>query len=279
MRKNSSSSNQNQVSPVAVIAGIAILLFIVGLFNSIKIIQPGTVGIEIRLGAAQENALNEGIHFVAPFITQVQNLNVRIQRAEVRTEAASQDLQVVNAAIVVNYRVDRPHAVELFRTLGMQYLVNVIEPAIQEAFKADAARYTAEELITKRAAVSEGIQESIRSRLEQFFVIVEAVNITSFEFSAEFNQAIEQKVIAEQAVLRAENELRRIMVEAEQAEAKARGEAAAILAKAQAEAEALELKKPLAQMELIWLTAVERWDGVLPTHLFGAPPMPVFETK
>jgi len=260
-------------------AGAVVILLIVGIYSSVSIIQPGEVGIAIRLGQAQENALIEGIHFIAPFITQVQHLNVRIQRAEVRTEAASQDLQVVNAAIVVNYRVDRPHAVELFRTLGMNYLVNVIEPAIQEAFKADAAKYTAEELITRRATVSEGIQESIRARLEQFFVIVEAVNITSFEFSAEFDKAIEEKVIAEQAVLRAENELRRIVVEAEQAEAKAKGEAAAILAKAQAEAEALELKKPLAVMELIWLTAVEKWDGKLPTHLFGAPPVPVFETR
>jgi len=277
MRRNNSSSNQNQVSPVAIIAGAAALLFIVGIYSSVKIIQPGNVGVVIRLGAAQENALGEGVHFVVPFITQVQNINIRIQRAQVETEAASQDLQVINAAIVVNYRVDRAHAVELFRELGMLYLVQVLEPAIQEAFKADAAKYTAEELITKRAEVSEGIQKSIRSRFEQFNVLVEAVNITSFEFSPEFNKAIEEKVIEEQAVQRAENELRRIMVEAEQEEARAKGEAAAILAKAQAEAEALELKKPLAVMELIWLTAVEKWDGKLPTHLFGAPPVPVFE--
>ena len=277
MRRNNSSSNQNQVSPVTIIAIAAVILFVVGVYNSIAIVQPGTVGIAIRLGAAQEPALGEGIHLIVPFITQVQHLNIRIRRAEVETEAASNDMQVVNAAIVVNYRVDREHAVELFRTLGMHFPETVLEPAIQEAFKADAAKYTAEELITKRAAVSEGIEESIRSRFEQFNVLVEAVNITRFEFSAEFTQAIEDKVIADQAVFRAENELRRVIVEAEQAEAKAKGEAAAILAKAQAEAEALELKKPLAQMELIWLTAVERWDGVLPTHLFGAPPMPVFE--
>ena len=122
------------------------------------------------------------------------------------------------------------------------------------------------------------IRESINTRLEQRGVLIEAVNITTFDFSQEFNKAIEEKVKEEQAAQKAENELKRIKVEAEQAEAKAKGEAAAILEKAQAEAEALGLKKEYATMELIWLTAVEKWDGKLPTHLFGAPPVPVFET-
>jgi len=279
MRRNNSSSNQNQVSPVTIIAIAAVILFVVGVYNSIAIVQPGTVGIVIRLGAAQPNALDEGIHFIIPFITKVEDFNVRIQMADVSTEAASQDMQVVNATIVVNYRVDRAYAVELFRTLGMHYLRTVIEPAIQEAFKADVAKYTAEELITKRAQVSTEFQNSVSAALEKFDVglVIAAVNITSFEFSEEFNQAIEQKVIAEQKVLQAEIELARYEFEAKQKVATAKGEAEAILAKAEAEAEALEMKKPFASMELIWLTAVERWDGVLPTHLFGAPPMPVFE--
>ena len=276
MRK--SNSNPNQVSPVTVMAGTVIVLFIVGIANSIAKIQPGEVGIVIRLGAAQENALREGLHFVIPFITEVQRINVRIQKAEVETDAASQDLQVVKAAIVVNYRVDENQAVTLFRELGLHYLTNVIQPAIQEAFKADAAKYTAEELITERATVSREIHESIITRLERFGVVIEAVNITSFEFSPEFNRAIEDKVMAVQRALQAERELERYRFEAQQKVETAKGEAEAIMEKAQAEAEALGLKKPYATMELIWLTAVEKWDGKLPTHLFGAPPIPVFET-
>jgi len=259
-------------------AGAIVILLIVGVFSSITIVQPGEVGIVIRLGAAQEKPLGEGIHFIVPVITQVEKLNVRVQKAPVETEAASQDLQVVKATIVVNYRVEKTQAVELYRELGRHYLENIIEPAIQESFKADAAKYTAEELITERAKVSADFLKSISTRLEPRGVVVEAVNITSFDFSEDFKQAIEQKVIEEQAVKKAENELERIKVEADQAEAKAKGEAAAILEKAQAEAEALELKKEFATMELIWLTAVEKWDGILPTHIFGAPPVPVFES-
>ena len=276
MRK--SYPGQNQASPLPIMAGAVILLLVVGLFNSIAIIQPGSVGIVIRLGAAQPNALEEGIHFLIPFITQVRELNVKIQKAEVKTAAASKDLQVVNAAIVVNYRVDKMRAVMLFREIGVHYLSTVIEPSIQEAFKADSAKYTAEELITERATVSAEIEKSIRARLEPFNVLVEAVNITSFDFSPEFNRAIEDKVMAVQKALQAERELERYRFEAQQKVETAKGEAEAIMQKAKAEAEALGLKKQYAVMELIWLSAVEKWDGKLPTHLFGTPPMPVFET-
>ena len=273
------SPSQNQVSPVAIMAGATLVLLLVGIFNSIEIVQPGNVGIVVRLGEAQPNPPDEGIHFVIPFITHVHKLNIKIQKAEVKTAAASNDLQVVNAVIVVNYRVDKKEAVKLFREIGINYLETVIEPAIQEAFKADAAKYTAEELITERATVSLEMRESISNRLQTFGVVVDAVSITDFDFSPEFNAAVEAKVTATQRALQAEEELKRYRFEAQQKVETAKGEAEAILEKAKAEAEALGMKQEYATMELIWLTAVEKWDGILPTHMFGAPPVPVFDTK
>jgi len=277
MRRNTPSPNQ--VSAGTVVAGAVVILLIVAVFSSITIVQPGEVGIVIRLGAAQEKPLGEGIHFIIPVITQVEKLNVRTQKTDVSTDGSTQDIQVVNASVVLNYRVDEALAVQLFRTHGRLYPSIVIEPAIKEEFRAGVANYAAEALITERSTFLREVQEALVTRFEPQGIIVVAINIASFDFSEQFNLAIEQKVIEEQAVKKAENELERIKIEADQAEAKAKGEAAALLEKAQAEAEALELKKEFATMELIWLTAVEKWDGILPTHIFGAPPVPVFETK
>ncbi|MDR0522372.1 MAG: prohibitin family protein [Planctomycetaceae bacterium] len=268
----------NPANPLAVIAGTAGILLVVCLYYSVSIIQPGSVGIVVRLGEAQPNALEEGIHLVIPFITQVRRLDVKIQKAEVKTAAASKDLQTVNAAIVVNYRIDKKNAVTLYREIGTDYLSTVIEPAIQEAFKSDSAKYTAEALITERAEVSIGIKKSISDRAEKFGIMIEAVNITNFDFSQEFNRAIEEKMTAVQKALQAEKELARIKFEAQQKVETAKGEAEAIMEKAKAEAEALNLKKQYVTMNLIWLSAVEKWDGKLPTHLFGTPPVPVLET-
>ncbi|MDR0704165.1 MAG: prohibitin family protein [Planctomycetaceae bacterium] len=274
-----SKQHFNNGSPILVIVGFILILIIVIFYNAIHIVEPGSVGVVVRLGEAQSEALEEGVHLVVPFITIVRSLDVKIKKAEVKTAAASKDLQTVNAEIVVNYRIDKKNAVKLFRDIGVNYLSTVIEPQIQESFKAGAAKYTAEALITERSDVSAGIRESISSRMQQFGVIIDAVNITNFDFSQEFNRAIEEKMTAEQRALQAEKELERYKFEARQKVETARGEAEAVMEKAKAEAEALNLKKQYATPELIWLSAVEKWDGQLPTHLFAAPPVPVFNTE
>ena len=274
------NSPQNQVNPVGIIIGAVVIMFIVGLFNSIHIVQPGNVGIVIRLGSAQEQARGEGVHFIIPLIDRVQPMDIRILRMELQNEVVqTNDLQTVEATIVVNHRVERDRAVSLFREVGVRYPTVRVEPTVQEGFRAVAANFTAEELITERADVSQKIRRAISEVLEPYGVIIEAVNITHFEFSDQFNEAIELKVREEQRLEQARIELERFKVEAEQEIAKAEGEAEAFLKVAQAEAEALGLKKEFATMPLIWLTAVERWDGIMPTHLFGTPPVPVFETQ
>jgi regulator of protease activity HflC (stomatin/prohibitin superfamily) len=273
------SKQQINGNPIIVIVGFILILIIVIFYNSVHIVEPVNVGVVVRLGEAQPKAIEEGVHLVVPFITAVRSLDIKIKKAEVKTAAASKDLQTVNAEIVVNYRIDKNNAVKLFRDIGVNYLATVIEPQIQESFKAGAAKYTAEALITERSDVSAGIRESISSRMQQFGVIIDAVNITNFDFSQEFNRAIEEKMTAEQRALQAEKELERYKFEARQKVETARGEAEAVMEKAKAEAEALNLKKQYATPELIWLSAVEKWDGQLPTHLFAAPPVPVFNTE
>lgn len=262
----------------SMIVFVLLVIFIM-IAGSVRIIQPGSVGVLVRLGEAKPNALEEGLHLVVPFVTSVKPLNVKIQKAEVKTNAASKDLQTVSAEIVVNYRIDKKNAVKLFREIGINYLSTIIEPQIQESFKAGAAKYTAEALITERSEVSLGIRESISARLEQFGVIIDAVNITNFDFSPEFNKAIEEKMTAEQRALQSQKELERYKFEAQQKVETAKGEAEAVVERAKAEAESFNLKKQYATPELIWLSAVEKWDGKLPTHLFATPPSPVFNTN
>ena len=81
-----------------------------------------------------------------------------------------------------------------------------------------------------------------------------------------FASAIESKVEAEQNALRAENDLKRIEVEARQAEANAIGLANANIAEAKGEAEAIAIiNKALAENPnyLDWLKT-QAWDGKLP---------------
>ena len=259
--------NMNAARGVAI--GIVILIIIgVIAFASVKIVDAGHRGVLLHWNAVDltQPPLEEGLHFVVPFQDDVVNIEVRTLKYANDARSASRDLQTVETTVTVNYHPDRESVHRLYKNLGLEYEDRVIQPAIEETVKQVTARYNAEELITKRPLVKDDIESSIRERLDQFDIVTEVISITDFEFSPLFAQAIEAKVEAEQNALKAENDLRRIEVEARQREANAIGVANANIAEAKGEAEAIAIiNKALAENPnyLEWLKT-QAWDGKLP---------------
>ena len=253
----------------AVVIGIVILILIgVVATASVKIVDAGHRGVLLHWNAVDLTAppLDEGLHFVVPFQDEVIDIEVRTLKYEKETRSASKDLQTVETTVTVNYHPDKEAVHRLYKNLGLDYENRVIQPAIEETVKQVTANYNAEELITKRPLVKQDIESSIRERLNQFEVVTEVISITDFEFSPLFAQAIEAKVEAEQKALKAENDLRRIEVEAKQREANAVGVANANIAEAKGEAEAIAIiNRALAENPnyLEWLKT-QAWDGKLP---------------
>lgn len=255
---------------VPVIAALGFLL-VVGLMffsSAVSVVDAGTRGVLKRFGEVQ-GILPEGLNFRTPFVTDVTIVDVRTQRHQSDSTAASRDLQTVTTQVVLNYRPDPSRVDELIREIGTDYVSIVVDPAIQESVKAATAQYTAEELITQRPNVSQSIREVLQSRLEPRHIIVEDLSITDFRFSEEFARAIEAKQVAEQEALRAERELERARIEAQQRVARADAEAEARLAVAQAEAEALRLQREVISPELLQLRFIEKWNGELPRLVAG----------
>ena len=238
------------------------------LLSSITVVEAGTRGVIKTFGEITA-VRSEGLHFRMPFVTQVTTVDIRTQRHESASSAASKDLQVVSTQVVLNYRPDSNQVENLLRTIGSNYVPVVVEPALQEALKAATAQFTAEELITQRPLVSAQIRQALIDRLTPRGIIVEDLSITEFAFSEEFRAAIESKQVAEQNALRAEQELRRAQIEAQQQVARAEAEAEARLAIAQAEAEALRLQREVISPELLQLRFIEAWNGILPQFLVG----------
>ena len=253
----------------AVVIAIALLILIgVVATASVKIVDSGHRGVLLHWNAVDVSSppLEEGLHFVVPFQDDVVNIEVRTLKYEKETRSASKDLQTVETTVTVNYHPDKESVHRLYKNLGLDYENRVIQPAIEETVKQVTANYNAEELITKRPLVKQDIESSIRERLNQFEVVTEVISITDFEFSPLFAQAIEAKVEAEQKALKAENDLRRIEVEAKQREANAVGVANANIAEAKGEAEAIAIiNKALSENPnyLEWLKT-QAWDGKLP---------------
>jgi len=256
---------------------VGVVLF---LTSSFVTVQSGHVGVVSTLGAVQPNALPEGFHLKKPYLDKVEQMDIRLTKAVVKSEAASKDLQTVRTQVTVQYSLVGAVAPKTYQKIGVRSVVAVtlIEPAIQESVKAVTAQFTAEQLVTKRAEVKLLIQEAINNFINITLKEKGAVNslrianvaITDFEFSSEFNKAIELKVRAEQEALQAENEKTRRVTQAEAAAAEiklaAEAEAFQIEAASKARAAAIsrEARALKGNPDLIQLRIAERWDGVLP---------------
>lgn len=251
--------------------GLAIL-FVVLFFiiNPFVIVPAGERGVVLNWGAVSGETMGEGLHWRTPIVQSVKKLDVKVQKEEVDSSAASKDLQTVTAKVALNYHLDPEKVNVLWQNIGSDYKVRIIDPAIQEAVKAATAKYTAEELITKREIVKDDIKNSLKERLTKEFINVDEFSIVNFNFSDSFNQAIEAKQTAVQQALKAENDLKRIKVEAEQKVAQAKAEAEAIRIQAQAVTQQ-------GGKDYVQLKAIEKWSGQLPTSMIPGGTVPFLD--
>jgi regulator of protease activity HflC (stomatin/prohibitin superfamily) len=251
-------------------AASLVILWVLWWLAPFVIVPAGHRGVITTFGKVDEIVLGEGIHFRIPIVNQIHLIDVRVQKGEGQGDAASRDLQTIQTTVALNYHL-RPDRVAItFRDIGglAEVEQRIILPSTQEGVKAITARYTAEELISKREEVRNNIRAFLEDRLGRHGILVDEFSVTNFDFSKSFNDAIEAKTTAEQLKLKAERDLQRIQVEAEQK-----------IASAKAEAESLRLQKQEISPELLKLReieaqrlAIEKWNGVLPTVTGGAVP-------
>lgn len=238
-----------------VIAAAAVIIIALSSFTSV---EAGHSGVVLTFGKVSEAVLSEGLHVKIPFIQQIIQIDNRVLKAEVDCSSASKDLQTVSSTIALNYRVRNEASARIYKEVGPSYESVIINPAIQECVKAVTAKYTAEQLITERQQISDQMKELLNDKISSYGLELEIFNIIAFEFTDEYNAAIEAKQTAQQNALKAEQDLQRIKVEAEQT-----------VAQAQAEAEAYRLKSEQITPQMIAMEYIDKWDGKLPTVAGG----------
>lgn len=255
------------------IIAVALIVFI--LSSAVTIVPAGNTGVVLTLGKVSENIMSEGLNFKVPFVQSVKIINNKIQVIEIEANAVSKDLQTVSSSIAVNYRVGYESSASIYKNIGSNYENVILLPAVKESVKAVTAKYTAEQLITKRNQVGDEIKEALESKVNEYGVIIEKFNIVNFDFSAEFNAAIEAKQVAEQNLIKTKTEQEQEIVVAEaQARKKiidAEAEAKATKKKAQAQAEANKVITRSLTSELIEYEKIQKWNGELPLATGGDP--------
>ena len=236
--------------------------------NSFTIVPAGNTGVVLTLGEVSANPLSEGFHVKAPFVQTVEDMSNKIQVYETPASAVSKDLQTVSSSIAVNYRLVSDKSPDMYKNVGVDYQTILITPVVQECMKSATAKYNAEQLITDRESVSNEVKTALDSKLNSYGIYIEKFNIVNFDFSAEFNTAIEAKQVAEQNLLKTKTEQEQAKVvaktEAEKKVIAANAEAEAILAQAQAQADANKLLEESLSSKVIAYEQIQKWDGVMP---------------
>lgn len=234
-----------------VISGVCLVAS--ALIASFTIVPSGSSGVRVTLGKVSDTVMESGLNFQIPLVQKTVVINNQVQREDVQGEAASKDLQTVTYNVSVNYNVIASESAELYRTVGKSWSEVIIRPAIQESVKAAIAQYTAEELITSRAAVSNVMLEEINGRMSEYGINIAEINIITMDFSPEFDAAIEAKTVATQQVLTEQQNLEKAKVIAQQK-----------VVEAQAEAEANKTKSESITDEILMNEFLSRWNGELP---------------
>jgi|GEM_PF-2210397 regulator of protease activity HflC (stomatin/prohibitin superfamily) len=253
----------------------AIVLIVLGaifLFDSIRVNSPTTVSVVTTLGRIS-SIQKSGLYLKFPIISRAVSYDTTVRSIEcidsvgknncTSLDGGTKDLQSVKVAVQVSYRIDETKIEELYRLVQDQSTFdNVIVPStIQEALKVSAAKYTGEELVTKRQLVKQDIETELQSRLDQFYLKVVAVNIVNFEFSQSFQNEIDKKVATQQQVLQKEQELKRV-----EAEAKIK----ITTATADAEATRIQGSALKENPQILELEKIKKWDGKLPSVVSSA---------
>ena len=262
---------------------VAVIAIVIINFCTVQV-PTGYTGIVTTFGKVEEYTLEAGFHFKSPF-QKIILMDNREQKTAFRTEAFSSDIQQVDIDGSINYAINKPTAMTLFKEVGTDYFNKLVYPRMLENTKAVFSKYTAENLVSAREQLSVQIRANLSVEMERYGITVISISIENIDFTDAFTDAVEAKQVAAQRKLQAEIEQEQKTMEAQQAaqrqtieaEAKAKvlridADAAAYSTRVKAEAEA-EANRKIAESltpEFIQFTQIQQWTGELPEYVSGS---------
>lgn len=268
------------VNAEAVGRGIAIvltLLSIVALFIipfSFHSVQSGEVAVVKEFGKVQDVEKTAGLHFDIWVTKTYTKYDATVQTLDLTFSAYSADAQTMQVAMTLQYQIIPDRASDIATHYGsLSTLENRITSISTEKTKSVLSSEKAMDIIANRAQMSPAVEDAVKAAIgDSYYVTVNTVVLTDITFTDAFELAVEEKMIAEQAKLKAEyeNQTKVAQAEAEAAAKLKAAEAEIAIAEAQAEARRIEAEGiadanyTIAQsvtQEIIYLEVINKWNG------------------
>lgn len=279
---------------VSITIALLLLFAFVIIPFSFHTINTGEVAVVKHLGKIT-HVREAGTNFDLWMINSYQKYDTKVQNVELSTMAYSADAQTMTVAMTLQYQIMVDNVIDIATQYGsLEALQSRIQSIAIEKTKAVLSSHKAMDIIANRSQISPSVEAAIKDTVDaEYFVNITTVVLTNIDFSDAFELAVEEKMIAEQAKLKAdyENE-KKVAQAAAEAEAKlkeaqaeidiaqakadaklkeaqaqidiAKAEAEAKKIAADAEAEANKLIAESITKELLEKIYAEAWDGKLP---------------
>jgi prohibitin 2 len=241
------------------IAAMLLLVVIIGSCSA-TVVDPGHRGVRITLGKVSPLPLEEGLHFKIPMLQQIRQLDIRTLRLAEETQSYTKDVQQADVTFTLTYSLEPSYAVEMYRTVGADWSEKLINQVILEELKRELGQHEAVTLIATRDQAARAIEAGAKSKLAAQHVLVTGLQITNIDYTKQFEDSVEAKVIAQQRAIEEQN--RTVQIE-QQAKQK--------VISAQVEAESMRIRATALEsnLRLVEWEAVQKWDGKLPQYQLG----------
>jgi regulator of protease activity HflC (stomatin/prohibitin superfamily) len=255
--KNVTPGDSGKFFTIALQIALAILVIVL-FFGSWFVVNVGEVGVTFNRITGVTASHQQGLHFKIPILVSFTKFDVKTQKIDIKAISASKDLQEVTFELAINFHLQYDRVDQLYMRVGQDYVNKVINPAVEETIKSAAAKFPVERIIVDRHLLREEMMDTLKTRLANYDIVTEAVNIIDIDFTQEFNAVVEQKQIEEQKIKTAEYQRR----QAEELKQKS-------ILEAEAEARKQQLLRESVSEKVISLKWIEKWDGKLPQIITG----------
>ena len=277
-----------RILPAIVFAVLSVIMIVA---SCVRTVPTGHTGIVTVFGRVKDQTYEAGVHLCAPWESVV-NMDNRNQKASIDLACFSSDIQEVSVTYTLNYQISKTNAQTIYKEIGVSYYDTVIQPRVQEAVKSEMAKYTAEELLSNRAQLSQDIRRVLTDKLSNYNIVVVDASMENLDFSDAFTDAVEAKQVAEQKSKQAQIEQAQKTMEAnaDATVAKIAAQAELDVVKIQADAAEYAGQKDAAVIgqlrdilakdpeqltdsdlqTLLMYYYIQKWDGQLPTTYFSS---------
>ena len=200
-----------------------VLALITLLFASCAIIRPGEVGVKQKLGRLSDKVHIRGPVFYNPFIGRVIKVSVQTNNLELTLNLPSKEGLSINSQISILYKLNQDQVPTIIRNIGLSY-ATIISNVFRSASADVCSQYYAKDLHSGlRSEIEKAIKLKMMETLNIQGIQIDAVLMKSIQLPTGLSSSIEQKLQAEQEVMRMEFTLKQAKLEADRKIIEAKG--------------------------------------------------------